>query len=109
MVVYFNWHDFLLDKLSSFCKNFDRHCLECRLRYVYDSLRIDMVGIDKEREVIDNLLIHYEKSSDFEGLFPDWLWEQPKNNRHASGVNIRHKNLVYVLMNKCREHYRLII
>jgi len=109
LVVYFNWHDFLLDKLNSFCKNFDRYCLERRLRYVYDSLRIDMVGIDKEREVIDNLLIHYEKSPDFEGLFPDWLWERHKNNRQASGENIRRKNLVYVLMKKFREQYWLII
>ncbi len=60
LVVYFNWHDFLLDKLSSFCKNFDRHSLKRRLHYIYDSLRIDMVDIDKEREVIDNLLTHYE-------------------------------------------------
>ena len=81
LVVYFNWHDFLLDKLNSFCKGFDRHCLERRLRYVYDSLRIDMVDIDKEKEVIENLLTHYEKSPDFEGLFPDWLWERHKNNR----------------------------
>ena len=27
LVVYFKWHDFLLDKLNSFCKNFDKHCL----------------------------------------------------------------------------------
>ena len=109
LVVYFNWHDFLLDKLNSFCKKFDRHCLERRLRYVYDSLRIDMVDIDKEREVIDNLLIHYEKSPDFEGLFPDWLWERHKNNRQASGENIRRKNLVYVLMKKIREQSWFII
>ena len=62
LVIYFNWHDFLLDKLNSFCKNFNRYCLERRLRYVYDSLRIDMVDIDKEREAIDNLLTHYETS-----------------------------------------------
>ena len=43
-----------------------------------------MVDIDKEREVIDNLLTHYEKSPDFEGLFPEWLWERHKNNRQAS-------------------------
>ena len=34
-----------------------------------------MVDIDKEREAIDNLLTHYETSPDFEGLFPEWLWE----------------------------------
>src|SRR5436189_3216805 len=43
LVVYFNWHAFLIDKLESFCKNFDRHYLDRRLQYVYDSLRIDMV------------------------------------------------------------------
>ena len=75
LVVYFNWHDFLLDKLNSFCKNFDKHSIKRRLHYIYDSLRIDMVDIDKEKEVIENLLTHYEKSPDFEGLFPDWLWE----------------------------------
>src|ERR1044071_1499982 len=109
LVAYFNWHDFLLDKLSSFCKNFDRHCLERRLQYVYDSLRIDMVGIDKERKVIDNLLMHYEASPDFEGLFPDWLWERHKNSMYTSGENIRHKNLVYVLIKKLRERCWFII
>ena len=100
LVVYFNWHKFLLDKLNSFCKNFDRHCLERRLQYVYDSLRIDMVDIDKERKVIDNLLMHYEASPDFEGLFPDWLWERHKNNRYASGENFRRVNLLYILKRK---------
>ena len=105
LVVYFNWHDFLLDKLSSFCKNFDRHCLERRLRYVYDSLRIDMVGIDKERKVIDDLLMHYEASPNFEGLFSDWLWERHKNSMYTSGENMRRKNLVYILMKKLEEQY----
>src|ERR1051325_11878167 len=109
LVVYFDWHGFLLDKLNSFCKNFDIHSLRRRLYYVYDFLRIDMVDIDKEREVIDNLLIHYEKSPDFEGLFPDWLWERHKNNRQTSGENIRRKNLVYVLMKKFREQSWFII
>jgi len=68
-----------------------------------------MVDIDKEREVIDNLLTHYEKSSDFEGLFPEWLWERHKNNRQESGENIRRKNFVYVLMKKIREQSWLII
>ena len=45
LVVYFNWHAFLIDKLESFCKNFDKHYLDRRLQYVYDSLRIDMVDI----------------------------------------------------------------
>ena len=100
LVVYFNWHDFLLDKLNSFCKNFDRYSLKRRLHYIYDSLRIDMVDIDKEREVIDNLLTHYEKSPDFEGLFPEWLWERHKNNMQASAENCRHINLLYTLMRK---------
>src|SRR5438128_1856883 len=50
LVVYFNWHDFLLDKLNSFCKNFDRHSIKRKLHYIYDSLRIDMVNIVKKRE-----------------------------------------------------------
>src|SRR5438270_6504079 len=109
LVIYFNWHNFLLDKLSSFCKNFDRHSIIRRLQYIYDSLRIDMVNIDKEREVIDNLLTHYETSPDFEGLFPEWLWEQHKNNCWKTGENIRCKNLVYVLMKKNREQSWSII
>ena len=100
LVIYFNWHDFLLDKLNSFCKNFDIHFLKRRLHYIYDSLRIDMVDIVKEREVIDNLLTHYEKSPDFEGLFPDWLWERHKNNRQVSAENCRRTNLLYALNRK---------
>src|SRR3990170_263897 len=33
LVVYFNWHEFLLNKLNSFCMNFDKHSLERRLCY----------------------------------------------------------------------------
>ena len=105
LVVYFNWHDFLLDKLSSFCNNFDRYHLECRLQYVKDSLRIDMVDIDKERKVIDNLMMHYEASSDFERLFPDWLLERHRKDLTMSGENMRRKNLVYILMKKLEEQY----
>ena len=105
LVVYFNWHDFLLDKLSSFCKNFDRHCLERKLRYVYDSLRINMIGIDKERKVIDNLLMHYEASSDFKEPFPDWLLERHRKNLTMSGENMRRKTLVYIFIEKLREQY----
>src|SRR6185437_1602700 len=104
-VVYFNWHDFLLDKLNSFCKNFNRHSLKRRLHYIYDSLRIDMVDIDKEKEVIENLLTHYEKSSDFEKLFPDWLWERYKNNIHAFAKNCRCINLLYALKRKASYIY----
>ena len=100
LIMYFNWHDFLLDKLNSFCKNFDIHSLKRRLHYIYDSLRIDMVSIVKERKVIDNLLMHYEASPDFEGLFPDWLWERHKNNIYASGTNFRRINLLYTLKRK---------
>ena len=59
-----------------------------------------MVDIVKEREVIDNLLTHYEKSPDFEGLFPDWLWKRHKNNRQASAENCRCINLLYALKRK---------
>ena len=59
-----------------------------------------MVDIDKEKEVIENLLTHYEKSPDFEGLFPDWLWERYKNNMHASAENCRRTNLLYALKKK---------
>ena len=68
-----------------------------------------MVDIDKKREAIDNLLTHYETSPDFEGLFPEWLWERHKNNRWKIGENIRHKHLVYVLMKKNREQSWSII
>ena len=64
-----------------------------------------MVNIDKEREVIDKLLNHYEASPDFEGLFPEWLWEKHKNNRWESGENVRRMNLIYVLKRKIREEF----
>src|SRR5947207_15277682 len=69
LVVYFDWHNFILDKLNSFCTNFDLHSLKRRLHYIYDSLRIDMVDIDKEKEVIETLLIHYEKFTNVKKLF----------------------------------------
>jgi len=105
LIVYFNWHNFLLDKLNSFCKNFDRYYLERKLRYVYDSLRINMVNIDKKRKIIDNLLMHYEASSDFKGPFPDWLLERHRKNIITSEENMRRENLVYILMKKLIEQY----
>ena len=100
LVVYFNWHEFLLDKLNSFCDAFDIPYSRCRLEDIYDSLILEMKNIDKERNVINDLLAYYEKSPDFEGLFPDWLWERHKNNRCASGENCRRMNLLYTLKRK---------
>ena len=100
LVVYFNWHEFLLDKLDSFCGAFNIFYLRCRLEDIYDSLILEMKNIDKERNVINDLLAYYGETPDFEGLFPDWLWERHKNNRYASGKNFRRVNLLYTLKRK---------
>ena len=68
-----------------------------------------MVDIDKERKVIDNLMIHYEASSDFKGPFPDWLLERHRKNIITSGENMRRKNLIYILMEKLGEQSWFII
>ena len=107
LVVYFNWHEFLLDKLNSFCDAFNILYLRCKLEDIYDSVRLEMKNIDKERKVIDDLLTHYKKSSDFEGLFPDWLWKRHKNNMYASGENFRCVNLLYTLKRKASCSYFL--
>ena len=58
-----------------------------------------MVDIDKERKVIDNLLMHYKVSPNFE------LWEWHKNNIYTSEENIKRKNLVYILIKRLREQF----
>jgi len=104
LVVYFNWHEFLLDKLNSFCDAFNILCLRAQLEDIYELARVEMENIDKERKVIDGLLAYYEKSPNFEGLFPDWLWERHKNNMYASGTNFRRVNLLYTLKRKVADY-----
>jgi hypothetical protein len=105
LLPYHNWHKFLLDKLISFHENFGTQfsLMEYLVSY-YKSLKLEMMKIDKEREVIDNLLKHYEASPDFEGWFPEWLWNRHKNCRWNSGTNIQRFNLVYTLMKRPRIH-----
>jgi hypothetical protein len=74
LIRYYNWHIFLLDKLNSFCNNFGTECcVEHKLCNIYESLRLEMKTIDKERIVIDDLMNTFKAKKDFEGLFPDWL------------------------------------
>ena len=105
LIRYCNWHEFLLDKLHSFNENFGECCVNCVLLDIYESLRLEMKTIDRERDVIDNLMNIYKEKEDFEGLFPNWLWEKHKNNRHNSGTNFVHYNLVYALKRKLAEDH----
>lgn len=104
LIPYFNWNKFLIYKLDSFCQNFKYplFLMKC-LQIIYESLKLEMVKIDKEREVIDKLMAHYEASSDFEGWFPEWLWDRRTKNRLNSGINISAYNRVYTLMKMLKE------
>src|SRR6185437_14836474 len=65
LIMYFNWHDFLLDKLNSFCDAFNILCLRAQLEDIYELARVEMENINKERKVIDGLLVYYEESPNF--------------------------------------------
>ncbi|CAG8553894.1 12053_t:CDS:10, partial [Racocetra fulgida] len=62
----------LMDVLHSFCINFNLD-LEKKLWESHDYLKDQKKKINKEKAVIDNLLVHYEADPHFKGLFPDWL------------------------------------
>ena len=93
-------HEFLIDKLYSFCMNFGNSILRIRLREIYDSLKKELEKADKKREVIDKLLAHYEAQSDFEGWFPQQLWDRHKNTNYNSGAVVLKMNRVYVIIKK---------
>src|SRR5579864_4679560 len=106
LVKYIDMHEFLIDKLYSFCMNFGNSILRTRLRETYDSLKKELEKADKEREVIDKLLAHYEAQSDFEGWFPQQLWDRHKKTRYNSGAVIRKMNRVYTLIKNYNGYIR---
>jgi hypothetical protein len=60
--------------------------------------------IYRERERIDRLLASYEASSDFEGWFPNWLWEgMHKNNHRKYVINYGNTSRVVGLREKLSE------
>jgi hypothetical protein len=91
----YNWSNFLISKLRNFCDNFDIFYLGPKLQDIYKSLKQESEKIYKEKDEIDKLLAIYEASYDFEGWFPDWLWEgMHKNNRQKSAINYGNMNRV---------------
>ena len=48
------------------------------LRIINSKYVTEAKEIIKKAEEISKLLRHYENSSDFEGWYPDWLWERRK-------------------------------
>ena len=78
MLIHLQWHDFLLDKLDSFCKRFNLSSVLSELKIINSRLRTEMVKITKKAEEISKLLRHYENSFGFEGWYPDWLWKKCK-------------------------------
>ena len=100
----YNYYNFLISKLRSFCDNFDIFYLRLKLQDIYKPLEIESKKIDKEREEIDKLMADYEASPDFEGWFPDWLWEgMHKNNHHKSVINYGNIGRVVKLRERLRD------
>src|SRR4051812_26471228 len=96
--------NFLISKLRSFCDNFDIFYLGPKLQDIYDSLMLESKEIYRERERIDRLLASYEASSDFEGWFPNWLWEgMHKNNYQKYVINYGNISRVVGLREKLSE------
>jgi hypothetical protein len=103
----FDWkldlYSLALAKLRNFCDNFDIFYLGPKLWNIYESLKQESKKIDKERDEIDKLLAIYEASYDFEGWFPEWLWEDMhKNNRQKYAINYGNMNRVSKLIVKLR-------
>src|SRR3984957_18051662 len=78
MIIDLQWHDFLLDKLDSFCERFNMSLVIAELHIINSRYDTEAKEITKEAKEISKLLRHYENSSDFEGWYPDWLWERCK-------------------------------
>jgi len=83
----YNYYDFLISKLHSFCDNFDIFYLEPKLQDIYESLEIESKKITAERNRITKLMKDYEASFEYDGWFPDWLWKLYKDNPWKSGIN----------------------
>ena len=92
MVHHLYWHRFLANKLYSFSKSFDINILE-EPKCINNSLEIESHKLAKEEKVIKDLLDRYEASPDFEGWFPEWLWERRRKNRYNSAICSGDKHL----------------
>jgi hypothetical protein len=60
---------------------------------INNSLEIESHKLAKEEKVIKDLLDRYEASPDFEGWFPEWLWERRRKNRYDSAICSGDKHL----------------
>ena len=92
MVCHLCWHHFLVDKLYSFSKSFGMNILE-ELKRINNSLEIESHKLAKEEKVINDLLDRYEASPDFEGWFPEWLWERRQKNCYDSTIYSGNKHI----------------
>ena len=78
MIIHLRWHDFLLDKLDSFCERFNILPVLSELCIINSRYDTEAKEITKKAEEISKLLRHYENSFGFEVWYPDWLWERRK-------------------------------
>jgi len=69
----YNYYDFLISKLCSFCNNFDIFYLGLKLQNIHESLEIESKKIIAEHNRITKLMKDYEASFEYDGWFPDWL------------------------------------
>ena len=74
----------ILEKLCNFCENFSLD-IPNELLKRETALIERKEYLEREKAVINKLLDHYENSLDFDGWFPDELWNRRKENRWNLG------------------------
>ena len=62
-----NYYDFLINKLCSFCNNFNIFYLRPKLQDIYESLEIESKKITAEHNQITKLMKDYEASFEYDG------------------------------------------
>ena len=81
----FYWRRFLANKLCSFCKTFDDKKIYVRFLNTRIALEKEMKERDGDRLEVNRLMDEFEKSSEYDGWFPDWLWKRHKNTIYRTG------------------------
>ena len=99
----YNYYDFLISKLRSFCDNFNIFYLGLKLQDIYESLEIELKKITAERNRITKLMKDYEASFEYDGWFPDWLWKSYKDSPWKSGINYINISRVVKLRERLRD------
>jgi hypothetical protein len=73
-----DWDRCIANKLLNFCKVFDNIYIYMRFKEIRATLEKEMKEKDWERIEVDRLMAEFEASPEYDGWYPNWLWERNK-------------------------------